>query len=459
MIVADAFRDRRVAVVGLGRSGLSAARSLAAGGATVLAWDDDEDSRERAAAEGIPLADPVAEGFDDIAALVLSPGIPHSFPAPHAAARLAREHDCPILCDIELLGLARPRAHYLGITGTNGKSTVTALLGHILGAAGIARCTGGNLGPPVLEFDDPGADGWFVLEMSSYQLERTFSIAFAVAVLVNISADHLDRHGGMEGYIAAKERIFAGQGPTHTAVVGIDDAHSRAVLEGLRATGGGRIVPVSAGHHAPGGVALDDDGRLRDETGPEPVSAAGLDAIATLPGRHNRQNIAAAWAAARAVGIAPDIIGRALHDYPGLPHRQQRVASTGDIAWINDSKATNPEAAARALACYDSIWWIAGGRAKDATLAPVLPFLDRVRHAILIGEAAPAFAEALDGRVPVTVAGDLAAAVDLARREARGPDAVVLLSPACASFDQFASFEARGEAFRKLVTELREPTA
>lgn len=455
MIPITIFADLPVAVMGLGRSGLATARALAAGGARVLAWDDDPATRAAAETDGVPISDLGASNFAEIAVLVLSPGIPDRYPAPHPIAARARRAGCEIICDIELLGRAAPEAHFLGVTGTNGKSTVTALIGHIFATAGLGAATGGNLGIPVLALDPPGATGWYVLEMSSYQLERTRSIAFEIAVLLNISPDHLDRHGGMDGYIAAKRTIFRHQAAGGTAVVGVDDDDSRAIHDALAATGSARVVPISAERAVAGGVYV-LDGDLHDASGGEDRIVASLDGIATLPGRHNGQNAAAAYAAARAAGLAPQIIAAALAGYPGLPHRQARVAETDGIVYVDDSKATNITAAARALACYDRILWIAGGQAKSEDLSELAPWFARIAHAFLIGEAADGFARALDGHVPWTKCETLARAVTQADALAHTTEAgaVVLLSPACASFDQFSDFEARGRAFATLVAGL-----
>lgn len=456
MIAVTDFRDRRVAVMGLGRSGLAAARALMAGGAEVRAWDNDDARREAAAIEGVPVVDLTACDWSDMAALVLSPGIPHSFPAPHPVAVRALEAGCDIICDVDLLGRAAPRARFIGVTGTNGKSTVTALLGHILASAGVRARIGGNIGVPVLELDPPGPAGWYVLEMSSYQLERTFSIRFDIAILLNITPDHLDRHGGMAGYVAAKKRIFAGQGASDVAIVGVDDDDSRAIFDALHASGRRRVVPISAERELPDGVSTSDAGTLRDASGDGDDITVNIGGIPTLPGRHNRQNAAAAWAAARAAGLAPDEILKGIASYPGLPHRQQIVAVIDGVTYVNDSKATNAEAAAKALASYDAVYWIAGGRPKEGGIASLAPWFARIRHAFLIGEAAEGFARTLEGRVPYTISRTLASAVRDARDLAAGGEdsSVVLLSPACASFDQFDDYEARGRAFAELVADL-----
>ncbi|MDJ0948246.1 MAG: UDP-N-acetylmuramoyl-L-alanine--D-glutamate ligase [Alphaproteobacteria bacterium] len=456
MIPVHAFAGQPVAVMGLGRSGLAAAQALAAGGAMVHAWDDNGEARAEATKAGVALHDLSASDLSDMAVLVLSPGIPHSYPQPHPVAAEARAAGCDIICDVDLLGRAMPQARYVGITGTNGKSTVTALIGHVFQEAGLDVQVGGNLGLPALELAPLDANGWYVLEMSSYQLERTFSIAFEVAVLVNISTDHLDRHGGMDGYVAAKTRIFQDAGARQTAVVGVDDERSRAIAEMLETAGDRRVIRISGDRPVPDGVYVDAAGTLIDDTG-DARTTHELSGVVTLPGRHNWQNAAAAWAACRAAGLTPDVIGPAVDCYPGLPHRQQLVAIIDGVAWVNDSKATNAAAASKALESYASVYWIAGGEAKEGGIAALAPLFGRIRHAYLIGEAAPDFAAALEGKVPYTLSGDLATAVAQVSATAgngNGPGAVVLLSPACASFDQFRNFEARGEAFIDLVGRL-----
>ncbi|HEV8013925.1 MAG TPA: UDP-N-acetylmuramoyl-L-alanine--D-glutamate ligase [Stellaceae bacterium] len=457
MIEVTSFRQQRVAVLGLARSGLAAAEALKHGGADVLAWDDSAEKRAQAAARGLPLVDLAATDLGNIAALVLSPGIPATFPKPHPVAARARTAGIEIIGDIELLARSQLAARYAGITGTNGKSTTTALLGHILAAAGMRVAVGGNLGVPALSLAPLGADGVYALEMSSYQLELTKSLAFDVAILLNITPDHLDRHGGMDGYVAAKVRIFAGQTARQAAVIGLDDDICKSVADKLRA-GGHRIVPISAEHVAPGGVYVADT-RLIDDLDHRQAAALDLGALPRLPGRHNWQNATAAFAAARCLGVAADVAARAIASFPGLAHRQELIATIDGVRYVNDSKATNADATAKALACYDDICWIAGGVAKEGGIASLAPYFPRIHRAFLIGEAAPAFAATLAGKVPFTRSGDLATAVRQARAAAQ-PGGTVLLSPACASFDQFTDFEARGEAFRRLVESLKsEPRA
>jgi UDP-N-acetylmuramoylalanine--D-glutamate ligase len=422
MIPVTGFRNERVAVLGLARSGLAAALALAAGGARVLAWDDAPPRRAEAVDAGVPIADLVREDLAGVRALVLSPGIPHRFPAPHPVAARAREAGIPIIGDIELLARSRTASRYVGVTGTNGKSTTTALLGHTLRQAGRAVAVGGNIGVPALMLEPLDADGIYVLEMSSYQLELVDTLAFDVAVLLNITPDHLDRHGGMDGYIAAKERIFARQRATQCAVVGVDDPPCRAIAERLAAEKTRRVIRISGrGGH--------------------------------LQGRQNPQDTEAAHAAARFLGLSDADAVAGIESFPGLAHRLEQIATIDGVTYINDSKATNAEAVANALAHIDGVHWIAGGRAKDGGITSLAPHFPHIRHAYLIGEAAAEFARTLDGKVPFMQAGNLESALAAAHKAAR-PHETVLLSPACASFDQFKDFEARGDRFRALVAEL-----
>ncbi|WP_207476878.1 UDP-N-acetylmuramoyl-L-alanine--D-glutamate ligase [Arenibaculum pallidiluteum] len=450
MIELGFARGKRFAVMGLGKSGLAAARALAAAGAEVLAWDDGAGARAAAEAAGLALTDLHGAELSGVEALVLSPGIPHSFPVPSPVAARCRAAGIPIIGDVELLFRARPAAAYVGITGTNGKSTTTSLIGHILKGAGRPVEVGGNLGTPVLTFAPLGEAGVYVLEMSSYQLELTPSIRFNVAVLLNVTPDHLDRHGGMDGYVAAKRRIFQHPARSHTAVVAVDDDHTRAIFDELEAEGRVAVIPVSAEREVPGVWVR--DGLLFDG-GAEPV--LDLRGIPTLPGRHNWQNAAAAFTACRAAGVEVDAIVAGIRSFPGLAHRQQFLGEADGVRWVNDSKATNADAAEKALVCYDDIYWILGGQAKDGGLAGLEPHMGRIRHAFLIGDATEAFAAWLaDRNVPFTRCGVLdravAEAASMARAE-RLPGATVLLSPACASFDQFRSFEHRGEIFAALA--------
>jgi len=450
------FSGLPVAVLGLGRSGLTAALALQKSGAEVWAWDDNEDRRAAAAAEGVPLVDLQHCNWQELTSLVISPGIPQRYPEPHPVAALARQHGCEIIGDIELLGRAMRDASYIGVTGTNGKSTTTALIGHVLTSAGRNAQVGGNLGTPALALEPLDQSGFYVLEMSSYQLELTFSITFDVAVLLNISRDHLERHGGFDGYIEAKRMIFHRQTAPRTAVVGVDDEICQKLFRDLSAAGEQIVVPISGLGRADGGVFA-RDGVLYDDTAGREDPVVDLRALASLPGSHNWQNAAAAYAASKAAGVDPPVIAACMRSYPGLRHRQELLAIIDGVSYVNDSKATNPDAAAKAIACYDPVYWIAGGRAKAGGLSTLDPSLPHIARAFLIGEAEAAFAAALEGKVPLARCGDLANALAEARNAALADGragAVVLLSPAAASQDQYVDFEARGDAFRELVAAL-----
>lgn len=445
------FAGERIAVVGLGRAGLPAAQRLAAWGAEVTCWDDAPAARAAAERAGLTLADPASAPRFRWDTLLLSPGIPHRLPRPHPAAAAARAAGAPILCDVEYLHravrAAGSRARFLGITGTNGKSTTTALVAHLLAEAGVAVAAGANLGPAALGFDLLGDAGVYALEMSSYSLERLAGMRFNQAAMLNLSPDHLDRHGDMAGYLAAKAQIFARQEPANLAVLGMDDAWTAGLRPGLVA----RCVPVSGSEPQPGGIWA--EGRvLRDDSG----AILDLDEAPMLPGAHNAQNAAAAAALGFGLGLGRAQVAAAMHRYPGLPHRQERVAEIDGIAFVNDSKATNADSAARALSSYARVVLIAGGVAKEGGIAPLAPLFPRIARAVLIGESAAPFAATLAAHgVPHEVAGTLEAAVPAAAAAARaGAAPVVLLSPACASWDQFSGFEARGERFRALVQAL-----
>jgi UDP-N-acetylmuramoylalanine--D-glutamate ligase len=419
------FSGKRFAVVGLGKNGLPAAVALQAMGADLVAWDDS--ATARAAAKGIELRDPSAGAFN-FDALVLSPGIPHRLPHPHPAAERALAAGVPILSDVELLYQAvrasGSRARFVGITGTNGKSTTTALLAHILERAGIPVAAGANLGPAALSLPLLPHHGVYVLEMSSYMLERLATVRFDAAVMLNLSADHIDRYGDMAGYARAKRAVFDRQTADDLAVVGVDDAASRDMAASL----GTRVVRVS---------------------GSDVPLACGP----TLPGAHNAQNAAAATAVARFFGVPDAVIADGLMTYPGLPHRQQLVATVDGVAFVNDSKATNADAAERALVCYDRVIWIAGGMAKEGGIEPLVPLFPRIARALLIGRDAPLFAETLMRHgVAFDSVSTLEAAVPAAFAAAKACNApVVLLSPACASWDQFTGYDQRGDRFAELA--------
>jgi UDP-N-acetylmuramoylalanine--D-glutamate ligase len=462
MITITEYAGRDVAVYGLGRSGLAAARALAAGGARVHAWDDGEAARERAADQGIHVSDINKRDWQKFAALALSPGIPLRFPQPHRLVQLAEMTGVPIVGDMELFARAvqalpeKGRPRIVGITGTNGKSTTTALIGHILRESGQDARVGGNIGTGVLDMEPLHANAIYVLEMSSYQLDLTTSLHCDVSVLLNISPDHLDRHGGMDGYVAAKKRIFRNQTSRDVAVVGIDDPASQAIAMGRSRPGEAQLTPISAEFGLAGGVSA-VCGYLFDSTGGQALRIGNLDVAPALKGRHNHQNAAAAYAACHALGIAPGRILSALESFPGLPHRMERVGSVDGVTFINDSKATNAQAAEQSLKTWPRVHWIVGGQAKSGGLTDLEPYFEHVAHAYLIGESSQAFATKLSGKVETTTCGTLDVAVKAAFEAARksgDPEPVVLLAPACASFDQFRDFEARGEAFREEVQAL-----
>ncbi|MCX7930959.1 MAG: UDP-N-acetylmuramoyl-L-alanine--D-glutamate ligase [Rhodovarius sp.] len=438
---------RRIAVVGLGKAGLPAALRLIEWGAEVIAWDDAPAARSAAEAAGLKLAPPEELGRFD--ALLLSPGIPHRLPRPHPAAEAARAQGAPILCDVEFLHGAAEAAGggvvFAGITGTNGKSTTTALLGHLLQAAGRTVAVGGNLGPAALALPLLPAGGVYVLEMSSYMLERIEAVRFKLAAMLNLSPDHLDRHGDMAGYAAAKARIFRRQQPEDLAVLGDDDAWTRAMRPP------GRIRRISGEHATPGGVWFDPP-FLRDDAG----CLLDLREARALPGAHNAQNAAAAAAMALELGLPRDLLAAAIARFPGLPHRHEEVAEIRGVRFINDSKATNADSAARALAAHRRVVWIAGGIGKEGGIEPLAPFFPRIAHAVLIGRDGPAFAATLARHgVPHSLVATLEEAVPAAADRAfAGAADVVLLSPAAASWDQFSGFDQRGDRFRALVLAL-----
>lgn len=453
--------DKTVAVLGLGRSGRSACRALCESGARVWAWDDDPACRADAAAAGLPIVDLEICNWERLERLVVSPGIPLTHPRPHRFVRRANDFGVPIVGDLELLVENQPGRRIVGITGTNGKSTTTALIAELLRHAGEGVQLGGNIGLPVLDLLPKPVEDIYVLEMSSYQLELTEHLRCVVAVILNVSPDHLERHGSLAGYVRAKHRILRNQRASDWAILGVDDDHGRKLHRDLVARADRRVLPVAIGRTLERGVFV-VDGRLHDAIDGPPSAVLDLRPLESLRGAHNWQNAAAAYGAARALGLSPKAATAGLPHFKGLAHRLEPVAVLDGVQFVNDSKATNPEAAARALASFENIYWIAGGRPKDGGLDAALPWLDQVRHAYLIGEAAGAFAATLAGRIPCTQSGDLPTAVRQAAAAARADRkrrAVVLLAPACASFDQFRDFEQRGETFKALVGELESAPA
>ena len=458
MIPVTCFAGRKVAVFGLGKSGLAAVDALLAGGAQVIAWDDNEAARA-------PLEERAAEAFDlrfidfvALDALVLAPGVPLTHPEPHWTVEKARRSGVEIIGDTELL--VRELAHrdtgakMVAITGTNGKSTTTALIGHVLQQCGCKVAVGGNIGTAVLSLDPPEAGMVYVLEFSSFQIDLTPGLKPDVAILLNVSPDHLDRHGDIETYTAVKARVFALQEPEDRAVIALDDEICRAIANEL--PGSGRKVEIAGETRVENGYDA-EAGRLYQVVDGERTEFADLTGIVSLRGDHNGQNAAAAAAAARALGLERGEIASALASFPGLSHRMEQVGRMGEVLFINDSKATNADAAARALASFDRIFWIAGGLAKSGGIENLKEFFPKIEKAYLIGDAAEAFARTLDGKVANEMVGTLERALEASVRDISdtgADDAVVLFSPACASFDQYRNFELRGEAFRTAVHDL-----
>ena len=466
MIPVRGFEGKKVAVFGLARSGLAAARALAAGRAEVVVWDEKPAAREAARAEGFTLEDLSSSDWFGLSALMLSPGVPLTHPKPHWTVEKARAAGVEIVGDIELFARtvaaapAHKRPKIVAITGTNGKSTTTALVGHVCRQAGRDVRIGGNIGIGVLDLEDMHGGAVYVLELSSYQLDLTSSLKADVAIILNITPDHLERHGKMENYVAAKKRILLNQGKGDTAVVGVDDAWCQQICTEITASNRRTIVPISA-RRAMGRGVYELQGMLYDATGERVAEIADLTRAASLPGRHNWQNAAAAYAAARALGISEADAVDGLMTFPGLAHRMETVGTIGRVRFVNDSKATNADAARQALSSYPKVYWIAGGQPKAGGIDSLDDLFGGVIKAYLIGEAQDEFASTLEGRAAYVKSGDMESAVRAAFADARasGEDAVVLLSPACASFDQFTDFEDRGEAFRAAVHELTVPAA
>ncbi|HEX2430147.1 MAG TPA: UDP-N-acetylmuramoyl-L-alanine--D-glutamate ligase [Aestuariivirgaceae bacterium] len=461
MFPATRFKGRRIAVLGLARSGLASAQALQAGGAEIAAWDDGEEARREAAAAGIPLRDLSQADFSAFTALVLSPGIPLTHPRPHWSVDRAHAAGIEVIGDTEIFirEIAGTGSRLVAITGTNGKSTTTALTGHVLRSAGLDAHVGGNIGTAVFQLPPPESGRVYVLELSSYQIDLTPGLKPDAAILMNLTPDHLDRHGDMAGYAAVKAKIFARQSTGDVAICSVDDDWSAAIAAAL----------PSAATHRPFSVLrrLDDgisapDGVLQDCRKGEAQVQLDLRDLNALRGRHNWQNACAAYGAGRAMGVSADAIAEGFRSFPGLVHRMEEVARLGNVIFVNDSKATNADAAEKALLSFDTIYWIAGGLMKAGGIEPLRPLFGRIVRAYLIGRDAPALAGTLEGITPYRICGTIEQATEAAARDARNEQrdsAVVLLSPACASFDQFPNFEVRGDAFRKAVKDLLQETA
>jgi UDP-N-acetylmuramoylalanine--D-glutamate ligase len=450
---------KKVAVFGLGASGLASASALLAGGADVIAFDDDAASVAKASAGGIPTADLRNADWSKLAALVLAPGVPLTHPSPHWVVALARKTAVEVIGDIELFCRERrhhaPQAPFVAVTGTNGKSTTTALIAHLAASAGMDAQLGGNIGTAILSLKPPQPGRVHVIECSSYQIDLAPSLDPSVGILINLTEDHLDRHGTMENYAAVKGRLVAGVPHEGTAVIGVDDGWCRQIAGRLAQTGK-HVVQISVRRKLSDGLYLDGS-RIMHADGAKATPIAELGGIGSLRGLHNAQNAACATAAALALGLDPPAIQAGLRSFPGLPHRMEEVGRRGAALFVNDSKATNADSAAQALACFSDIFWIAGGRPKTGGIESLRSFFPRIRKAYLIGEAADQFAVTLADAVPHEINGTLDKALAAAARDAAASSAaepVVLLSPACASFDQYRNFEVRGDAFRVLVEAL-----
>ncbi len=456
MTPVTACAGRHLALFGLGGSGLVTAQALLAGGARVTAWDDSEASRETARAAGIAVADLREADWSAFTSLVLSPGVPLTHPVPHWTVGLARAAGVEVIGDIELFcrerALTAPGADFIAITGTNGKSTTTALTAHLFRTAGQDVQMGGNIGVPALALEPPGQGRIHILELSTFQIDLAPSLRPSFGLLLNLTPDHIDRHGTMANYAALKERLIAG---SDRSLVSVDDDYSRAIQARAAGRTTGSHDPVSVREGVSAGIHLD---------GTRIMMSGARGGSHRLRGIHNAQNACFAAAAAACWELWSDdpdhpeaTIQRGLSTFGGLPHRMEEVGRRGRVLFVNDSKATNADAAAQSLRTFGDIHWILGGVGKEGGIAPLAPLFGHIARAYLIGDAAEAFAATLGDRVPFETCGTLDAAVASAARAAgrsEAPEPVVLLAPACASYDQFANFEARGEAFRSLVQAL-----
>ncbi|MGB9141073.1 MAG: UDP-N-acetylmuramoyl-L-alanine--D-glutamate ligase [Aestuariivirga sp.] len=456
MFPAHTFKNKRVGLFGLARSGLACAEALRLGGAAVFAWDDSDVAVAAAKAANLPIADLRGIDFTTLDSLVLSPGVPLTHPEPHWTVQKAKAAGLEIIGDTEVFQreVAGTGARIVAITGTNGKSTTTALIGHIFQTLGCDVDVGGNIGTAVFLMRPPVKDRIYVLELSSFQIDLMPGLKPDVGILTNLTPDHLDRHGTMANYAAVKARMFLKQDKNDTAIIGIDDDWCVDIALSIR--NNATVRPVSVLHETEDGISA-HDGILRESLNGREVAQIDLRAMPALKGLHNWQNACMAYGAARALGLQAADIEKAMKSFPGLAHRMQEVGRLGRVPFINDSKATNADAAAKALASFDKIYWIAGGIAKAGGIKPLAPFFPRIEKAYLIGEAADEFARTLSGKAPFEMCGTLDMAVVEAARDAassRLDNAVVLLSPACASFDHYRNFEIRGDAFVKHVSEL-----
>jgi UDP-N-acetylmuramoylalanine--D-glutamate ligase len=456
MFPARSFANKKVGVFGLARSGTACAEALRLGGAEVFAWDDDAQSIEKAKQEGLPVGDLRVMDFASLDSLVLSPGVPLTHPKPHWTVEKAKASGIEIIGDTEIFQreILSSGAKLVAITGTNGKSTTTALAGHLFASAGRDVDVGGNIGKAVFLLRQPVRDRVYVLELSSFQIDLMPSLKPDAGILTNITPDHLDRHGTIGNYVEVKARMFAHQTAGDIAIIGVDENWGEDIIKGLRT--GARVLPVSVERSLDDGLSA-PDGILKDRQGGKEVAELDLRQLPALKGRHNWQNAAMAYAAGRALGLSLADIKHGLASFGGLAHRMQEIARLNGVAFINDSKATNADAAAKALSSFDDIYWIAGGIAKAGGITPLTSFFPKVRRAYLIGQAADEFAGTIGAQAPFIKTGTLDRAVEAAAQDAikdGRSGAVVLLSPACASFDHYRNFEVRGDAFVKAVAAL-----
>lgn len=459
MIPVTSFAGKTVAVFGLGASGLAVCHALRAGGAEVVACDDSIDKMVEATQANFITADLRQVSWASFAALVLTPGVPLTHPKPHWTVDAAGEAKVEVIGDIELFCRERrlhaPDAPFVAITGTNGKSTTTALVAHLLREAGHDVQMGGNIGTAILSLQAPAKSRVHVIEMSSYQIDLTPSLDPSVGILLNISEDHIDRHGSLSHYAAVKERLLAGVQEKGVAIVGVDDDLSSAIADRV-AQSGKNVIRVSVTRPIEHGVCI-SGARIMRDAGAVATEIADIADIGSLRGAHNAQNAACASACALALGVTPAILQRGLRSFPGLAHRMEQIGRRNGVLYVNDSKGTNADAAGRALSSFDAIYWIAGGRPKTGGITSLQKWFPRIRKAYLIGEAAGEFAATLNGEAPYEIVQTLDAAIPAALRDAETDGiagAVVLLSPACASFDQYRNFEIRGDRFRELVLDV-----
>lgn len=454
MIPVTTRKGQRIALFGLGGSGMTTAEALVAGGALVVAYDDNPQKVEEANSKGIPTGDLRKYDFSNADALVLSPGVPLTHPKPHWTVDLAMQHGVSIVGDVALFADERrahaSRSHFIAITGTNGKSTTTALISHILASSGRDVQMGGNIGRAVLSLDALADDKIYVVECSSYQIDLAPELDPSIGLLLNLAPDHLDRHGTMENYAEIKSRLVA---QSSVAIIGDNDTYCCAISDRLEASG--KSVQRISNAKLGSGFGVLDEQVVHFHSGDEDF-IANLHGIATLRGKHNAQNASAAIAACKSVGLSNLEIQTGLNSFPGLAHRMEIIGSVGDVLFVNDSKGTNADAAAMALGSFENIYWIAGGLPKEGGIESLRSFFRRIDKAYLIGEAAPEFSATLGSDVAFEISQTLDVAVANASSDAAkaGHKAVVMLSPACASFDQFANFEIRGDAFRTEVEKL-----